>query len=45
MWALQKLRRLINVNCGQTLNVSDLLSSPTLETPDQDLGRNFSVVS
>jgi hypothetical protein len=44
MWALQKLRRLISANFGQTLNVNELLLSPTLDT-DQDLSRSFSVVS
>ncbi|XP_060607151.1 E3 ubiquitin-protein ligase HERC2-like isoform X1 [Ruditapes philippinarum] len=42
MWALQKLRRLISANFGQTLNVNELLLSPTLDT-DQDLSRSFSV--
>lgn len=34
MWALQKLRRLITVNFGQTLNVNDLLGSPSLESTE-----------
>ncbi|XP_052796353.1 E3 ubiquitin-protein ligase HERC2-like isoform X2 [Mya arenaria] len=42
MWALQKLRRLISVNVGQTLNVTDLLSSP-VDIQDHDTSRPFAV--
>jgi len=44
MWALQKLRRLISVNAGQTLNVTDLLSPSSQEGPDQDSQRPVAAV-
>lgn len=43
MWALQKLRRLISANFGQTLNVNEILLSPS-ESAEQDMSRSFSVV-
>jgi hypothetical protein len=45
MWALQKLRKLMAANFGQSLNVNALLASPTTESPEQEMPRApYSVV-
>ncbi|KAL3879973.1 hypothetical protein ACJMK2_032247, partial [Sinanodonta woodiana] len=43
MWALQKLRKLMAANFGQTLNVNDLLSSPSVDIPDTDTPRQLTM--
>ncbi|XP_021378315.1 E3 ubiquitin-protein ligase HERC2-like isoform X2 [Mizuhopecten yessoensis] len=44
MWALQKLRKLMAASFGdQSINVNALLASPSLESPDQEIPRPFTM--
>lgn len=44
MWALHKLRKLMAANFGSLININDLLSSPTSESPEQEVLRPFPLV-
>ncbi|KAL8607282.1 hypothetical protein ACOMHN_047613 [Nucella lapillus] len=45
MWALHKLRKLMSTCCGPLINVNDLLSSPTSDSPEPELARPFHMLS
>ncbi|XP_074649618.1 E3 ubiquitin-protein ligase HERC2-like [Tubulanus polymorphus] len=42
MWALQKLRTLINTFFGPNINITTLLSNSTIESPESDSARSVS---
>ncbi|GFN81530.1 E3 ubiquitin-protein ligase herc2-like, partial [Plakobranchus ocellatus] len=41
MWALHKLRKIMAANFGSLININALLSSPTTESPEQEVARPF----
>ena len=45
MWALHKLRKIMAANFGSLINITALLSSPTADSPDQEVARPFPLVS
>ena len=45
MWALHKLRKIMAANFGSLINITALLSSPTADSPEQEVARPFPLVS
>ncbi|GFS15828.1 E3 ubiquitin-protein ligase HERC2, partial [Elysia marginata] len=41
MWALHKLRKIMAANFGNLINITALLSSPTADSPEQEVARPF----